>query len=468
MPTQSTSESIGLDLYYAGKTVVIKPNEMCTMETDICIEPPKGTYVQIAPRSGLVFKRQIHVLAGVIDADYRGSIKVLLQNLGTDDVTIDHKYRIAQMICEKACIPAIDDTTNLSVTERDSDAFGSTEQNEYANTTPLPHNTIIHDDNDNDQSPHVIPFDIEDDHANQSVLNDNGVSTDDVAIIHNMTTDVEPPFNITMGTDPFDDIVEIEIATRGEHPTLGLILESNDDIGQRLQLTTCATSTPAARMPRWRSTLRHSFPLSIGTTPITCKQDIEQAVNIARKNKQSTIKCKFGVIEKIAMHPQTGVPIVFHDQLNIISQHLAFIKLDNEAKNERHKKYLDAIIPQVHALKSKKKRAKLTRKILKQQQDWNEWLMSEHKQLQQYEDQGMFSEPTRIPDGTNCLPFICTYIVKECGTKKARGVCNGSPRMKGTVTMGNTYAASLDQTCAKMFWAINNAEGNIVVGADAY
>ena len=39
--------------------------------------------------------------------------------------------------------------------------------------------------------------------------------------------------------------------------------------------------------------------------------------------------------------------------------------------------------------------------------------------------------------------------------------------MKGTVTLGQTYAASLDQTCAKIFWALNAASGNIVVGADA-
>ena len=78
----------------------------------------------------------------------------------------------------------------------------------------------------------------------------------------------------------------------------------------------------------------------------------------------------------------------------------------------------------------------------------------------------MFSEPTLIPDNTNCLPFIWTYMIKEDGTKKARGVCNGSPQMKGTVTLGQTYTASLDQTCAKIFWALNAVSGNIVVGAD--
>ena len=39
--------------------------------------------------------------------------------------------------------------------------------------------------------------------------------------------------------------------------------------------------------------------------------------------------------------------------------------------------------------------------------------------------------------------------------------------MKGTVTLGEKYAASLDQTCAKIFWVLNAAKNNIVVGADA-
>ena len=90
---------------------------------------------------------------------------------------------------------------------------------------------------------------------------------------------------------------------------------------------------------------------------------------MAHMNKQTTITRRFGVMDKIVMHPQTGVPIIFHDQLNVISQHLASIKLDEEARNEKHQRYLNAVLPQVHAIKSKKKRAKLTRKILKQQED---------------------------------------------------------------------------------------------------
>ena len=153
---------------------------------------------------------------------------------------------------------------------------------------------------------------------------------------------------------------------------------------------------------------------------------------------------KFGLMQKTAMHPQDGVPIVFHDQLNIIAQHLSDIKQSISEKNAHHQTYLKHILPTINAMKSAKKKQKLTRKILKQLQDWSDWLASEHNQLDQYEAQGMFSEPTLIPEDTNCLPFIWTYMIKDDGTKKARGVCNGSPRMKGTVTLGQTYAASPD------------------------
>lgn len=72
-----------------------------------------------------------------------------------------------------------------------------------------------------------------------------------------------------------------------------------------------------------------------------------------------------------------------------------------------------------------------------------------------------------ISDDINCLPFFWTYMIKEDETKKSRCVCNGSHRMKGTVTLGQKYVTSLDQTYAKIFWALNAAKGNVVVGVDA-
>ena len=75
-----------------------------------------------------------------------------------------------------------------------------------------------------------------------------------------------------------------------------------------------------------------------------------------------------------------------------------------------HKRYFEAIQPTISVLKSTKKRAKLTRKMLKHQQDWLDWEAAERKQLQQYETQGMFSEPVMIPEGANSLPFMWTYV----------------------------------------------------------
>ena len=69
------------------------------------------------------------------------------------------------------------------------------------------------------------------------------------------------------------------------------------------------------------------------------------------------------------MHPQSGVPIAFHDQLNVIAKHLTEIKQTIEEKNVQHQAYLNHILPVVHTMKSTKKKRKLTRKILKQHED---------------------------------------------------------------------------------------------------
>ena len=72
-----------------------------------------------------------------------------------------------------------------------------------------------------------------------------------------------------------------------------------------------------------------------------------------------------------------------------------------------------------------------------------------------------------IPPDASALPFIWTYVVKDDGTKKARAPCNGAPQMQGTVTLGEAYVASLDQTAARIFWVLSVSKGHIVIGVDA-
>ena len=101
------------------------------MKTDLRIACPPGTYVRIAPRSGLAYKFGIDVGAGVIDADYRGPVGVILFNFGTDEFTIKRGDRIAQAILEQICIPSaiidvpIDDELP-NVGTRGDNGFGST------------------------------------------------------------------------------------------------------------------------------------------------------------------------------------------------------------------------------------------------------------------------------------------------------------------------------------------------------
>ena len=78
-PMRATEGSAGYDLSSA-VDAVIPPNGRLAVSTGISIGLPEGTYGRVAPRSGLAFKYGIDVLAGVIDADYRGEVKCILYN----------------------------------------------------------------------------------------------------------------------------------------------------------------------------------------------------------------------------------------------------------------------------------------------------------------------------------------------------------------------------------------------------
>lgn len=67
------------------------------------------------------------------------------------------------------------------------------------------------------------------------------------------------------------------------------------------------------------------------------------------------------------MHPQMGIPVLYHDQLNIVIKHIANIKDNMAEQGETHQRYLRAIVHTISSLKSAKKKAKLTRQILKVQ-----------------------------------------------------------------------------------------------------
>lgn len=90
---------------------------------------PLSTDGRIAPRSGLAAKNFIDTGAGVIDADYRGPVKVLLFNHADTDFAVAAGDRVAQLIVERIYTPEVREVTELEESVRGAGGFGSTGAN---------------------------------------------------------------------------------------------------------------------------------------------------------------------------------------------------------------------------------------------------------------------------------------------------------------------------------------------------
>lgn len=134
-PTYGSNYAAGLDLY-ASQEYTIKPSSRECVNTGIALEwvknneldeNPEDFYLRIAPRSGLSFKNGIDVMAGVIDYDYRGEIKVILLNTSDREFIINKGDKIAQAILTRILrFDEIDICENLNDTQRGVGGFGST------------------------------------------------------------------------------------------------------------------------------------------------------------------------------------------------------------------------------------------------------------------------------------------------------------------------------------------------------
>ncbi|KAG9188115.1 dUTP pyrophosphatase [Alternaria panax] len=124
-PTKGSAFAAGHDLYSAEDTV-IPARARALVKTDIKISVPDGTYGRVAPRSGLAYKHGIDTMAGVIDADYRGPVGVILANLSETDFPVKIGDRIAQLIVERIVMPDVVVVDQLEDTVRGAGGFGST------------------------------------------------------------------------------------------------------------------------------------------------------------------------------------------------------------------------------------------------------------------------------------------------------------------------------------------------------
>ena len=170
----------------------------------------------------------IQVGAGVIDRDYEGELKVVLFNSGKEDYVIHKGDRIAQIVVQT--IMGSSCSNILQQTSRESSGFGSTDGDKINNV----HSSV-----------------------------DTDLDYDDLILIDS----------------PYDKKLQLKIRNRRLHPTRGLEIVKDNE---RLLLKSCIKSTPAARIPCWRGTLRDAIIESIDGVQV---QSIQEVENLIQNNK---------------------------------------------------------------------------------------------------------------------------------------------------------------------------------------
>lgn len=125
LPSYSHNDDAGFDIA-SSESLVLKKGDYKAISTGISSEIPKGYFVSFRDRSSLAFNFGLHVLAGVIDAGYRGEWKVIVANLGKKSYKVEKGERIAQGILQPASQAKMIKSKKLAETKRGKSGFGST------------------------------------------------------------------------------------------------------------------------------------------------------------------------------------------------------------------------------------------------------------------------------------------------------------------------------------------------------
>jgi dUTP pyrophosphatase len=128
-PSYATDGAAGLDVV-AAEDLILKPGQRHAVATGFAIAIPEGYEVQVRPRSGLALKHGITCLntPGTIDHDYRGEVKVILANLGSEPFEVKRGERIAQLVPALVTKASFSEVAELGATSRGAGGFGSTGQ----------------------------------------------------------------------------------------------------------------------------------------------------------------------------------------------------------------------------------------------------------------------------------------------------------------------------------------------------
>lgn len=124
LPSYAHANDAGLDIY-SNEEYIIKAQERHLFTTGIQMALPENTVGLIWDKSGLAVNNGIKTMAGVIDAGYRGEIKILIINLSDKPFKVGKNSKIAQMIIQKKVNVIIKEKEKLETTKRGDNGFGS-------------------------------------------------------------------------------------------------------------------------------------------------------------------------------------------------------------------------------------------------------------------------------------------------------------------------------------------------------
>ncbi len=125
LPTRAHHDDAGLDLYSI-EEIKIASGERVVIATGLAFAVPSGYVGLVWDKSGVALNLGLTCLAGVLDAQYRGELKIVVLNVGPETVEIKSGQKVAQLLIQKIELPEVVEVDDLTVTDRDGGGFGST------------------------------------------------------------------------------------------------------------------------------------------------------------------------------------------------------------------------------------------------------------------------------------------------------------------------------------------------------
>ena len=125
LPEYASAGAAGADLR-ASEPVEIAPGGRAAVPTAVRLQIPPGHVGLVWPRSGLAVRHGIDTMAGVIDSDYRGEVRVVLVNHGEEPFRVARGDRIAQLLVQRVERAAFAAAASVDETNRGEGGFGST------------------------------------------------------------------------------------------------------------------------------------------------------------------------------------------------------------------------------------------------------------------------------------------------------------------------------------------------------